>query len=102
MLLLPAPNVTVAFPDSELKPKLDTLPPKDVHGPADKPYHQRELLVLAPDGELIAFGMITQKLGQPYKITLSVPGARTLVLEPMRSSKALDRAEKLLKHLESL
>ncbi len=42
---------------AELKPKLDTLPPADVHGPADKPYGQRELLVLAPDGELIAFGM---------------------------------------------
>jgi catechol 2,3-dioxygenase-like lactoylglutathione lyase family enzyme len=42
---------------AELKPKLDALPPGDVHGPADKPYRQRELLVLAPDGELIAFGM---------------------------------------------
>ena len=41
---------------AQLKPKLDTLPPGDVHGPADKPYHQRELLVLAPDGNLIAFG----------------------------------------------
>jgi len=41
---------------AELKPKLDTLPPGDVHGPADKNYGQRELLVLAPDGELIAFG----------------------------------------------
>lgn len=41
---------------AELKPKLDTLPAKDVHGPADKPYNQRELLVLAPDGNLIAFG----------------------------------------------
>lgn len=41
---------------AELKPKLDALPPGDVHGPADKPYHQRELLVLAPDGNLIAFG----------------------------------------------
>ena len=40
----------------ELKPKLDNLPPEDVHGPADKPYRQRELLVLAPDGNLIAFG----------------------------------------------
>ena len=29
---------------------------RDVHGPADKPYWQRELLVLAPDGNLIAFG----------------------------------------------
>jgi catechol 2,3-dioxygenase-like lactoylglutathione lyase family enzyme len=41
---------------AELKPKLDTLPAKDVHGPADKPYKQRELLVVAPDGNLIAFG----------------------------------------------
>ena len=41
---------------AELKPKLDTLPPGDVHGPADKPYGQCELVVLAPDGNLIAFG----------------------------------------------
>ena len=41
---------------AELKPKLAALPPGDVHGPADKPYNQRELLVLAPDGNLIAFG----------------------------------------------
>jgi len=45
---------------AELKPKLDGLPPDDVHGPADKPYHQRELLVLAPDGNLIAFGQAIQ------------------------------------------
>ncbi len=42
---------------AELKPRLDALPPEKVLGPADKPYGQRELLVLAPDGELIAFGM---------------------------------------------
>ena len=41
---------------AELKPKLDTLPRGDVHGPADKPYGQAELLVLAPDGDLLAFG----------------------------------------------
>jgi catechol 2,3-dioxygenase-like lactoylglutathione lyase family enzyme len=41
---------------AELKLKLDTLPPGDVHGPADKPYGQRELLVVAPDGNVIAFG----------------------------------------------
>lgn len=46
---------------AELKPKLDSLPAEDVHGPADKHYQQRELLVLAPDGNLIAFG-------QPIKI----------------------------------
>ena len=42
---------------AELKPRLDTLPEGDVHGPVDKDYGQRELLVLAPDGDLIAFGM---------------------------------------------
>lgn len=41
---------------AELKPKLDLLPGGDVHGPTNKPYQQRELLVLAPDGNLIAFG----------------------------------------------
>lgn len=41
---------------AELKPALDRLPSGDVHGPADKPYRQRELLVLAPDGNLLAFG----------------------------------------------
>ncbi|MGB8836033.1 MAG: VOC family protein [Candidatus Acidiferrales bacterium] len=41
---------------AELKSKLDTLPKGDVHGPANKPYGQRELLVLAPDGNLLAFG----------------------------------------------
>lgn len=41
---------------AELKPGLDTLPQGDVHGPANKSYGQRELLVLAPDGNLLAFG----------------------------------------------
>ncbi len=46
---------------AELKPKLDTLPKGDVHGPANKGYGQRELLVLAPDGNLIAFGHAIKK-----------------------------------------
>jgi catechol 2,3-dioxygenase-like lactoylglutathione lyase family enzyme len=41
---------------AELKPKLDTLAKGDVYGPVNQPYGQRELLVLAPDGNLIAFG----------------------------------------------
>jgi hypothetical protein len=41
---------------AELKPKLDAMPPGDVHGPADKPYGQRELCILAPDGNLVVFG----------------------------------------------
>ena len=44
-----------------LKPKLDTLPPGDVAGPLDQPYEQRELTVLAPDGNLIAFGQDIRK-----------------------------------------
>lgn len=41
---------------AELKPRLDALPSRDVHGPADKPYNQRELCILAPDGNLVVFG----------------------------------------------
>ncbi|MBL8535879.1 MAG: VOC family protein [Hyphomonadaceae bacterium] len=41
---------------AELKPKLDRLPQGDVHGPANKPYGQRELCILAPDGDLVVFG----------------------------------------------
>ena len=45
----------------ELKPKLDALPQGDVYGPVDQHYGQRELLVLAPDGNLIAFGQPIRK-----------------------------------------
>ena len=48
---------------AEFKPKLDAFSAAAcseldfrVHGPADKPYNQRELLIVAPDGNLIAFG----------------------------------------------
>jgi len=41
---------------AELKPRLDTLPKGGVHGPVDQHYGQRELLVLAPDGNLLAIG----------------------------------------------
>ena len=50
---------------AELKPKLDQLPAGDVHGPADKPYGQRELLLLAPDGNLLAFGHAIDKRYRP-------------------------------------
>jgi len=40
----------------ELKLKLDSLPEGDVHGPVDQWYGQRELMVLAPDGNLLTFG----------------------------------------------
>jgi len=45
----------------ELKPKLDELPPGHVHGPADKEYGQRELCILAPDGNVIAFGQSIER-----------------------------------------
>ncbi|HET9695909.1 MAG TPA: VOC family protein [Terriglobales bacterium] len=41
---------------AELLPKLNTLPQKDVYGPVNQEYGQRELIVLAPDGNLLAFG----------------------------------------------
>jgi len=50
---------------AELKPKFDQLPAGDVHGPADKPYGQRELLLLAPDGNLLAFGHAIDKRYTP-------------------------------------
>jgi catechol 2,3-dioxygenase-like lactoylglutathione lyase family enzyme len=40
----------------ELKPKLDTLPKENVRAPMDQRYGQRELLILAPDGNTFAFG----------------------------------------------
>ena len=50
---------------AELKPKLDLLPQGDVHGPADKAYGQRELILLAPDGNLLAFGHALDKRYTP-------------------------------------
>jgi hypothetical protein len=41
---------------AELKPKLDMLPKGDVYGPVNQPYHQRELLIVALDGNLLVFG----------------------------------------------
>ena len=40
----------------EVRPVLDSMPAGDVHGPVDQPYGQRELLILAPDGNLVVFG----------------------------------------------
>jgi catechol 2,3-dioxygenase-like lactoylglutathione lyase family enzyme len=45
----------------ELRPVLDSMLPGDVHGPADKPYGQREVCVLAPDGNLLVFGQSTTR-----------------------------------------
>lgn len=50
---------------AELKPKPDLLPQGDVHGPADKAYGQRELILLAPDGNLLAFGHALDKRYTP-------------------------------------
>lgn len=41
---------------AELRDFLGSLPAEDVHGPADKEYGQRELLIRAPDGQLFVFG----------------------------------------------
>jgi catechol 2,3-dioxygenase-like lactoylglutathione lyase family enzyme len=41
---------------AELKPRLDQLPAGHVLPPCDQPYGQREIAVIGPDGDLIAFG----------------------------------------------
>lgn len=41
---------------AELKPKLDALPRGEVVGPVNQHYGQRELMIVAPDGNLIVFG----------------------------------------------
>lgn len=46
---------------AELKPVLDAMPPKDVYGPVDQPYSQRELLIRAPDGNLLVFGQVISR-----------------------------------------
>ena len=51
---------------AELKPKLDALPEGDVHGPANKGYGQRELLILAPDGDLVCFGQAIFEMPKNY------------------------------------
>ena len=40
----------------ELKPRLVGLNDGDVHGPIDQIYGQRELMIVAPDGNLLVFG----------------------------------------------
>ena len=41
---------------AELKPKLDRLERGRVTGPVNQPYRQRELMIVAPDNNLIVFG----------------------------------------------
>lgn len=41
---------------AELKPKLAGMNDGDVHGPVDQMYGQRELMIVAPDGNLLVFG----------------------------------------------
>jgi catechol 2,3-dioxygenase-like lactoylglutathione lyase family enzyme len=40
----------------ELGPRLADLPAGHVVGPKDQPYGQRELMIRAPDGNLVVFG----------------------------------------------
>lgn len=41
---------------AELKSRLDRLPPDSVSPPTDQEYGQRDLTVVGPDGDIIAFG----------------------------------------------
>lgn len=40
----------------QLGAKLSTLPEGDVRGPVDQPYGQREVMIRAPDGNVLVFG----------------------------------------------
>jgi hypothetical protein len=42
--------------ERELGPRLALLPDGHVHGPVDQDYGQRELMIRAPDGNLVIFG----------------------------------------------
>jgi catechol 2,3-dioxygenase-like lactoylglutathione lyase family enzyme len=41
---------------AELKPKVDAMPGGRIHGPVNQAYGQREIMMLAPDGDLVVFG----------------------------------------------
>jgi catechol 2,3-dioxygenase-like lactoylglutathione lyase family enzyme len=41
---------------AELQPRLAALSKCDVHGPVNQEYGQRELMIRAPDGNLVVFG----------------------------------------------
>lgn len=41
---------------AELQPKAGLLNDGDIYGPVDQLYGQRELMIVAPDGNLIVFG----------------------------------------------
>jgi catechol 2,3-dioxygenase-like lactoylglutathione lyase family enzyme len=45
---------------AELRPRLAVLPDGDVQGPVNQEYGQRELLIRAPDGNLVVFGQAIQ------------------------------------------
>lgn len=51
--------------------------------------------------ELVTMHRITQRLGQPYILTLAGPGGRT-VIEPMKSEKVFGRAAVVMAGLEDL
>ncbi len=51
---------TPMFSAPNVKPRLEALPRGDLCGPVDQIYRQRELLVLAPDGNLIALGQASR------------------------------------------
>lgn len=41
--------------------RISTLPDGHVRGPVDQPYGQRELMIRAPDGNLVVFGQAIQR-----------------------------------------
>ena len=47
---------------AELKPRFDAWPGGRIHGPVNQPYGQREIMIPAPDGDLVVFGQALREL----------------------------------------
>jgi predicted enzyme related to lactoylglutathione lyase len=41
---------------AEVKPRVESWPGGSIYGPVDQQYGQREIMILAPDGDLVVFG----------------------------------------------
>ncbi len=48
----------------ELRPKLAALPPRDVRGPVDQRWGQRELMIRTPDRRVLVFGQEIAPVGR--------------------------------------
>ncbi|GAC1425565.1 MAG: VOC family protein [Acidobacteriaceae bacterium] len=60
---------------AEVKPKVEAWPGGRIHGPVNQSYGQREIMILAPDGDLVVFGQAISKM--PARNSRLAPDPRT-------------------------